>query len=186
MLDISSSIQGESNFQMCLTFVKSVFGYFSSNFESKTVRFGLVSFSTSATVVFSFGQYSSFSEVEGAVMGLKLASGGCAAGAALSTCQSSLFAAGSSGGSTGGAAAGAGASAGASGTSGGASAQLLVVLMAGKSTDDVSASAGALKTMGVSSTLNRLTSTKNYEHVTNESYFIYSFIAMSRFCCFFS
>ena len=141
---------------MCLTFVKSVFGYFSSSFESKTVRFGLVSFSTSATVVFSFSQYSSFSQVESAIMGLKLASGSCAAGAALSTCKSSLFATGSSGGSAGGAAAGAegaaGVSAGASGTSGGASAQLLVVLMAGKSTDDVSASAGSLKSMGVSNT----------------------------------
>ena len=153
MLDISSSIEGSSNFQMCLTFVKSVFSYFSSSFTSKTVRFGFVSFSTSATVVFSFGQHSSFSEVESAIMGVKQASGGCAAGAALTTCKSSLFAAGSSGSSTGGTEGGAGAGAGAGvegGASGGAAAQVLVVLMAGKSTDDVSASAGALKSMGVS------------------------------------
>ena len=155
-MDISSAIGGESNFQMCLSFVKSVFSYFSSSFESKTIQFGLVSFSTSASVVFKFGQYSSFSEVEGAIMGLKLASGGCAAGGALSTCKSSLFAAGSSGGSAGGsqgeAGAGAvgGASGGAAGASGGAASQILVVLMAGKSTDDVSSGAGALKSIGVS------------------------------------
>ena len=152
MLDISSAIDGATSFQSCLTFVKSVFSAFSASFTSKTIRFGLVTFSSSASVVFGFSQYSSFSEVEGAIMGVKQASGSCAAGAALTTCKSSLFAAGSSGGSSAGGSeggAGAGAGGGASGSAS-ASARLLVVLMAGKSTDDVSASASALKEMSVS------------------------------------
>ena len=160
MMDISSAIEGTTNFQSCLTFVKSVFSAFSSSFASKSVRFGFVTFSTSASVVFGFGQFSSFAEVEGAVMGVKQASGGCSAGAALSTCKSSLFAEGSSG-SAGSSSAGAGGAGGASsgsatgaaGGGGSVSARLLVVLMAGKSTDDVSASASSLKGMNVSTTL---------------------------------
>ena len=89
---------------------------------------------------------------------VKLVGGSCAAGAGLSTCQSSLFAsAGGGGAAAGGGAGGGGAAAGASGgaTSGGAaagasiSARLLVVMMAGKSTDSVTSSASALKQSGI-------------------------------------
>lgn len=65
-------------------------------------------------------------QIEGAFGSIKLAGGSCAAGAALTTCKSSLFASARSG-----------------------AAMVLVVMIAGKSTDDVSAGAGALKGMKV-------------------------------------
>ena len=81
-------------------------------------------------------------------MGVKQASGGCSAGAALSTCQSTLF----EGGSSGAASANTTGSGSANATSGGgsgSSSRVLVALLAGTSTDDVTASAKALKEMNV-------------------------------------
>ena len=66
------------------------------------------------------------SEVDSALASVQLVGGGCAAGAGLTTCKSSLFESARKSVS-----------------------YLLVVLMAGKSTDDVSAAAGALKGMKV-------------------------------------
>lgn len=77
-------------------------------------------------MVFGFTQYSSISEIDSAVGSVTLMSGGCAAGAALSQCKSSLF----------------------EGDAGG-KARVLIVLIAGSSTDDVSSAAGSLKTAGV-------------------------------------
>ena len=85
-------------------------------------------------------------QIESAIMGVKQASGGCAAGAALSTCQSSLFSSGTAGSSnTSGTAAMNGTSSGSSQSS----SRVLVSLMAGTSTDDVTTSASALKGMNV-------------------------------------
>ena len=77
-------------------------------------------------MVFGFTQYSSISEIDSAVGSVTLMSGGCAAGAALSQCKSSLF----------------------EGDAGG-KARVLIVLIAGSSTDDVSSAASSLKTAGV-------------------------------------
>ena len=76
--------------------------------------------------MFGFTQYTSISEVDTAIQSATLIGGGCAAGAALSQCQSGLF----------------------TGAAGGRS-RLLIVLMAGKSSDDVSSSAGSLKSASV-------------------------------------
>ena len=70
---------------------------------------------------------------------MKLVGGSCAAGAALSSCQSSLFAS----------AGGGGASASSSSAGASVSARLLVVMMAGKSTDSITSSASAIKESGV-------------------------------------
>ena len=70
---------------------------------------------------------------------MKLVGGSCAAGAALSSCQSSLFAS----------AGGGGASASSSSVGASVSARLLVVMMAGKSTDSITSSASAIKESGV-------------------------------------
>lgn len=69
---------------------------------------------------------------------MKLVGGSCAAGAALSSCQSSLFAS----------AGGGGASASSSSAGASVSARLLVVMMAGKSTDSITSSA-SIKESGV-------------------------------------
>lgn len=76
--------------------------------------------------MFGFTQYTSISDVDTAVQGATLIGGGCVAGAALSQCQSGLFTGAASGRS-----------------------RLLIVLMAGKSSDDVSSSAGSLKSASV-------------------------------------
>ena len=76
--------------------------------------------------MFGFTQYTSISEVDSAIASVTLIGGGCAAGAAFSQCQSGLF----------------------TGAAGGRS-RLLLVLMAGKSSDDVSSGAGSLKSAGV-------------------------------------
>lgn len=82
---------------------------------------------------------------------VKLSGGSCAAGAALSTCQSSLFAStgGGGGAAAGGAAAGAGATSGGAAAGASVSARLLVVMMAGKSTDSVTSTSSALKQSGI-------------------------------------
>lgn len=77
-------------------------------------------------VVFGFTQYTSFSEVDSAIASVTLIGGGCAAGAALSKCQSALF--------TGAAE---------------SRSRLLIVLIAGKSSDGVTSGAGSLKSAGV-------------------------------------
>jgi hypothetical protein len=62
MLDISESIQSEANIKLCITFIKAVFMSFSAGLGS-SVRFGFVTFSASATVVFDFAKYTSASQV---------------------------------------------------------------------------------------------------------------------------
>ena len=63
MLDTSSAIEGDSNFQSTLSFAKSVFSTYKTQFENKKIRFGFVTFSTTPTVVFGFDKMSSFSDV---------------------------------------------------------------------------------------------------------------------------
>lgn len=77
-------------------------------------------------VVFGFSQYTSISEVDSACSSVTLIGGSCTAGAALSQCKSALF----------------------EGDAGG-KARVLVVLMAGSSSDDVASAAGSLKSAGV-------------------------------------
>jgi len=77
-------------------------------------------------VVFGFSQYTSISEVDSACSSVTLIGGGCAAGAALSQCKSALF----------------------EGDAGG-KARVLIVLMAGSSSDDVAGAAESLKSAGV-------------------------------------
>lgn len=120
---------------------------------------------------------------------VKLVGGSCAAGAALSTCQSSLFV----GAGGGVAAAGGGAAAGGSAASGGAaagasvSARLLVVMMAGKSSDSVTSSAGALKQSGIKILCLGMGGSFNKEQMTamasSSEYFVSvaSFSALSGF-----
>ena len=124
MLDASSSIGGQANFQLCLKFIKSVYASFT--ISSTAYRVGLVLFGASASVSFDFGKYSSASEIDSAIGSLKLIGGACAAGQGLSTCQSQLFAQSRQGAS-----------------------KILLVMMAGKSSDDISSVAGALKSAGV-------------------------------------
>ena len=76
--------------------------------------------------MFGFSQYTSISQVDSAVASVTLMGGSCTAGAALSQCKSGLF----------------------EGDAGG-KARVLIVLMAGSSSDDVSSAAGSLKTVGV-------------------------------------
>ena len=76
--------------------------------------------------MFGFSQYTSISEVDSAVSSVTLIGGSCTAGAALSQCKSALF----------------------EGDAGG-KARVLIVLMAGSSSDDVSSAAASLKTVGV-------------------------------------
>lgn len=124
MLDASSSIGGEANFKLCLQFIKSV--YSSCTISSTAYRVGLVLFGASASVSFDFSKYSSASEIDSAITSLTLMGGACAAGQGLSTCQSQIFA-----------------------QSRQEASKILLVMMAGKSTDDVSNVAGSLKSSGV-------------------------------------
>ncbi|KAJ7385815.1 hypothetical protein OS493_013849 [Desmophyllum pertusum] len=122
MVDVSSSIGGDANFQLVMKFVTSIFHSFTMG---GAVRYGLVVFGSSAKVVFGFSQYTSISEVDSAVASVTLMGGSCSAGAGLTQCKSALF----------------------DGDAGG-KARVLIVLMAGSSSDDVSSAAGSLKTAG--------------------------------------
>ena len=84
--------------------------------------------SSSSQVVFGFDQYTSLSDVDSAVGNVQLMDGSCNAGEALYQCGSALF----SGSTTG-------------------RARVLIVLMAGKSQEDlgVGNAAAALKNVGV-------------------------------------
>ncbi|XP_078375014.1 cochlin-like isoform X2 [Oculina patagonica] len=123
MVDTSSSIKGEVNFQLVKKFVTKVFHLFSRGGD---VRYGLVVFGNKAEVVFGFSQYASMLEIDSAVANLKLVGGNCNAGAALSRCKTSLFVGPNRG-----------------------IARVLVALLAGKSSDDISAPTASLKTAGV-------------------------------------
>lgn len=124
MLDASSSLGGDANFQLCLTFIKAVYGSFT--ISASEYRIGLVLFGASASVSFDFSKYSSASEVDDAIGNMKLVGGACAAGQGLSTCQTQLFA-----------------------QSRQNAAKILLVMMAGKSTDEVSGVAESLRSAGV-------------------------------------
>lgn len=124
MLDASSSIGGDVNFQLCLKFIKSICSSFT--ISSKAYRIGLILFGASASVSFGFSKYSSASQLDSAIGELKLIEGACAAGQGLSKCQSQLFA-----------------------QSRQEASKILLVMMAGTSTDDVSKGAAALKSYAV-------------------------------------
>lgn len=124
MLDASSSIGGDANFQLCLKFIKAVYSSFT--ISATEYRIGLVLFGASASVSFDFSKYSSASEVDAAIGSMKMVGGACAAGQGLSTCQTQLFA-----------------------QSRQNAVKVLLVMMAGISTDDVSGVAGSLKNSGV-------------------------------------
>ncbi|KAJ7385795.1 hypothetical protein OS493_013829 [Desmophyllum pertusum] len=123
MVDTSSSINGKDNFQLVTNFVTSVFHSFTLG---KGVRYGLVVFGTSAKVVFGFNQYTSIYDVDAEVSSLTLTGGSCNVGAALLECKTSLFV-GDAGGRT----------------------RVLLIFVAGKSTDEVYNAAGSLATAGV-------------------------------------
>lgn len=124
MLDASSSLGGDANFQLCLSFIEAIYGSFT--ISSTAFRIGLVLFGSSASVSFDFSKYSSSSEIDAAIGSMKIIGGSCAAGQGLSTCQSQLFA-----------------------QSRQNAVKVLLVMIAGRSTDDVSGVAGALKSSGV-------------------------------------
>lgn len=124
MLDASSSIGGDANFQLCLQFIKAIYGSFS--ISATGYRIGMVLFGASASVSFDFGKYSSASEIGDAIGSMKMIGGSCPAGQGLSTCQTQLFA-----------------------QSRQNAAKVLLVMIAGKSTDDVSGVAASLKRSGV-------------------------------------
>lgn len=124
MLDASSSIGGDTNFQLCLKFVKAVYSSFT--ISATGYRIGMVLFGASASVSFDFSKYTSASAIDAAIGSMKLVGGDCAAGQGLSTCQTQLFA-----------------------QSRQNAARVLLVMMAGKSTDDVTGIAGSLKNSGV-------------------------------------
>lgn len=124
MLDASSSVGSDTNFQQCLSFVRAI--YSSVTISSTKFRIGLVLFGASASVSFDFSKYNSASEIDAVIKGMKTIGGACAAGQGLSTCQSQLFA-----------------------QSRQNAIRVLLVIIAGRSTDDVSSVAGALKSSGV-------------------------------------
>ena len=124
MLDASSSIGGDANFQLCLNFIKAVYGSFT--ISATGYRIGLVLFGASASVSFDFSKYSSASEVDAAIGSMRMVGGACAAGQGLSTCQTQLFVQSRQNAD-----------------------KVLLVMMAGKSTDDVSGVAESLKRAGV-------------------------------------
>ena len=124
MLDVSSSIGGSTNFQFCISFIKALYASFTVS--SSGYRIGMVTFSASAQVAFDFSMYSSAAELDGALGKISLGEGSCAAGQGLGTCQSGLFSKSRS-----------------------EAMKILLVMIAGTSTDDVSTSATALKGMGV-------------------------------------
>lgn len=80
----------------------------------------------SLKVVFGFSQYTSLAEVDSAVANVRLMNGSCNAGDALDQCGSDLFAGDAAGRK-----------------------RVVIVLIAGKSPQDVSSSAAALKTDGI-------------------------------------
>lgn len=124
MLDASSSIGGDANFQLCLNFIKAVYGRF--RISATGYRIGMVLFGASASVSFDFSKYSSILDIDAAIGSMKMLGGSCAAGQGLSTCQTQLFA-----------------------QSRQNAAKVLLVMVAGKSTDDVAGVAGSLKSSGV-------------------------------------
>ncbi|KAJ7385797.1 hypothetical protein OS493_013831 [Desmophyllum pertusum] len=123
MVDASSSINGKDNFQLVMNFVTDVFHSFTLG---SGIRYGLVVFGSSAKVVFGFDKYTSINDVDAEVSSLTLTGGSCNVGAALLECQNSLFI-GDAAGRT----------------------RILLVITAGKSTDDVINAAVSLTTAGV-------------------------------------
>ena len=65
MLDASSNINSDADFQLCITFIKVVFHAFSMG--GGGIRFALVIFGSSAKIVFDFKEYSSISDVDKAL-----------------------------------------------------------------------------------------------------------------------
>ncbi|XP_078372611.1 cochlin-like [Oculina patagonica] len=123
LVDASSSIGGEQNFRLVLNFVTKVFHSFSLR---DGMRYGFVAFGSSVKIVFGFSEYTAMSDIDSAVGSTELLHGTCSADEALYQCGTELF----------------------DGSSAGRS-KVLIVLMAGKSPEDISNAAGSLKTAGV-------------------------------------
>lgn len=121
LLDSSTSIEGDANFQLALAFVVAVFEAIG---VSAQMRVAFIIFGSTTQVVFNFEKYTAFADVRTAVMGAKLVGGTCTAGAALTTCRSDVFASARS-------------------------SRILVVMFAGRSTDSVMAPSSAIKEIGV-------------------------------------
>lgn len=122
MFDTSTSIGGEANFKLCLSFIVSIYEYIGI---SAQIRFSFIQFGSKASIVFDFSKYTSITEVKSAVEGISMIGGGCKAGVALSAARE-LF-------------------------SGARKevAKILLVILAGKSEDSVTSNADALKKSGV-------------------------------------
>lgn len=122
MLDTSTSIGGEANFQLTLTFIVSVFEAIG---VSAQIRFAFIQFGSSAEIMFSFSKYSSMSEIRTSVMGAKMSGGECKAGVALSAAREMYSGARKE------------------------VSRILIVMLAGSSADSVDAGASGLKESGV-------------------------------------
>lgn len=124
LLDTSTSIGGKSNFKLALSFIVAVYQALG---VSAQIRVAFIIFGSSTNVVFGFSKYTSFTEVKAAVEGVSMIGGACTAGAALATCKTDVFASARA-----------------------EVARVLVVMMAGKSTDSVALSSSSIKEMGIS------------------------------------
>lgn len=109
---------------MAISFVVSVFEALGI---SAQMRVAFIIFGASTKVVFGFTQYTSFTEVKASVEGVTMIGGACAAGAALTTSNTEVFASART-----------------------QVARVLVVMMAGKSTDSIAAPSSAIKEMKIS------------------------------------
>ncbi|EDO32446.1 predicted protein [Nematostella vectensis] len=124
MLDTSTSLGGEANLKITLDFIKAVYGSFT--ISSSAYRVGVVIFGSSAKVAFDFSKFSSSAEIESGLSEIKLIGGATAAGQGLTTCNTALFSKARS-----------------------SAKKMLLVLIAGKSSDDVGV-ASSMKTSGIS------------------------------------
>lgn len=123
LLDTSTSIGGDANFKLTLSFIVAVFKAIG---VSAQIRVAFVIFGGSTKVVFGFTQYTSITEVESAVLGVSMVGGTCTAGAAISTCRSDVFASART-----------------------ELARILVVMMAGRSSDSLDEPSSAIKGTGI-------------------------------------
>jgi hypothetical protein len=122
MLDTSTSIGDEANFQLTLSFIVSVFEAIGVSAE---IRFAFIRFGSSAEIMFSFSKYTSISEIRTSVMGTKMIGGECKAGVAISASKEMFSSARTE------------------------VARILVIMLAGKSADSVDAGSSALKSSGM-------------------------------------
>ena len=121
LLDTSTSIDGEANFKLALSFIVAVFEALG---VSAQIRVAFIIFGGSTQVVFGF--QTSITEVKSSVLGASLVGGTCTAGAAITTCRTDVFASART-----------------------EVARIFVVMMAGRSSDSVNAPSEAIKGIGI-------------------------------------